>query len=360
MKCFEPNQESKECSTQETNHVLQNNQNRFGNAFLQEQLNNGSALVLGSAANSEFAYDDSFSPHLLETLQDNPNESLETILSSLDSASLSISGNQEHHVTTAQYGNQHTNENTGNKQAILIANENYRYENPLETPISEANQMASELESRNYNTEIFQDQDSVGMETAWMNMIERANPGDELVAFFGGHGKKAGLVGVEHTPAHDDILENALISSMVQKASSQGKHMRFIMDSCHSGSTVASVRENYTNTFDPNQATEEQSIAFDALQRTQLLKEDLMEDVSLREAFAENVSPQGPEIAQYDQATIDTFGYYFEEIGEIHTLISKISEAQLPPPPVQIIDHETLGRQIDYCDELMNFIQKLL
>ena len=38
MRSFEPNQESLECSTQKTNHVLQNNQNRLGNAFLQEML----------------------------------------------------------------------------------------------------------------------------------------------------------------------------------------------------------------------------------------------------------------------------------------------------------------------------------
>ena len=38
MKCFETSQESQECDTQETNQVLQNNQNRFGNSFLNQML----------------------------------------------------------------------------------------------------------------------------------------------------------------------------------------------------------------------------------------------------------------------------------------------------------------------------------
>ena len=45
MKDFEPTQESKECSTEETNQVLQSKQNRFGNAFLQEILSTEITII---------------------------------------------------------------------------------------------------------------------------------------------------------------------------------------------------------------------------------------------------------------------------------------------------------------------------
>ena len=66
MKSFEPNQESKECSTEETNQVLQNNQNRFGNAFLQEQLNQKSATTNDSETDIEFSFEDVFAPAQLK------------------------------------------------------------------------------------------------------------------------------------------------------------------------------------------------------------------------------------------------------------------------------------------------------
>ena len=67
----------------------------MGNAFLQELMGDtppespappetaeGSALVVGSAENSEVAYDDSFTPALVAELNNNPNLSLDACLSS--------------------------------------------------------------------------------------------------------------------------------------------------------------------------------------------------------------------------------------------------------------------------------------
>lgn len=401
--------------------VRQKNQDLLGNAAIQEQMKSGSAIVLGSAANSENAYDDSFTPHLLQSLQDNPTQDLDTTLLSLETLILpepepllskedkalapsNIPPRREHHATTSQYGDLDSPKE-GEKIAVLIGNELYHHLSPLGTPIMEANQMASELESRDYDTEVLTDQNAEGMEYVWQNMIENANPGDELVAFFGGHGNENGLLGVEHQAAQPDILEKGLISSMAQTATSQGKHIRFIMDSCHSGSTVETAREDYTDTFTSSNASQEQIILLNALQLTQAVKEDLLKQVHLRGTYVENLErtieqhlwkqyltktlPQdlyAPKLSQkdiakklnnirdnymkspaitqrlqaYDQQNAHVIETYFQDIGEVHTQISMVSNIMLPSPPEKVKDHKTFGAEINYCDELLNSIQELL
>jgi hypothetical protein len=127
----------------------------------------------------------------------------------------------------------------------MIANQSYANMSDLRTPLVEATQMQGELSSRGYEVDVHADKTAADMSTLWGTMAGAAKPGDDLVAHYGGHGITAGLLGVEHDhpPRPPDIFTNAQVSGVVSSATGKGAHIRFVMDSCHSGAQVQAVRE---------------------------------------------------------------------------------------------------------------------
>ena len=239
----------------------------MGNAFLVQELMGdtppespappetaeGSALVVGSAENSEVAYDDSFTPALVAELNNNPNLSLEQILTDAAHNTLDVTGADQplHHPTLAAFGDQAANQSEGTeptRSAVFVANEAYVHHDDLGTPHNEAVSLAGALGSRGYqNAGVHDDQSATGIQSAFGSLVDNANPGDELVAFYGGHGAPEGLVGVQDGDGTTDIYGNSQVSGIVSAATQKGAHIRVIMDSCHSGSAAQAVRDERRN-----------------------------------------------------------------------------------------------------------------
>jgi len=203
--------------------------------------------VVAAAADTESAFDNGFTPALVKLLQDNPGMSVDDVFRRVSAAPVENNIGLLH-PTIVQYGQKAPSAPEGReikKRAVLIANQRYRGCNPLNTPVAEAGTMKTELTSRGYDASVHSDQTSGGMDSLWGSMVGAANPGDHLVAFYGGHGAPEGLLGVEHDgpPNPPDIFTNHQVAGVVSAATGRGARIRVVMDSCHSGTAAQEVRE---------------------------------------------------------------------------------------------------------------------
>jgi len=214
------------------------------------------ATVVGSSADTELAGDGAFTPALLADLEANPQLSIDEVLQRVTSAAVPVSpyARAVQHPTIMQMGRMPragagNGSRGGKKRAVLVANEDYVHEPELFTPLKEAQAMKSELATRGYESGVHHNKSAAEMGALWNTLVGAANPGDDLVAFYGGHGEPAGLAGINHgrPPVPPDLFHNAQVSSVVSSATDKGAHIRFVLDSCYSGAAVDTVREERHN-----------------------------------------------------------------------------------------------------------------
>ncbi|MBR56561.1 MAG: hypothetical protein CMH54_00725 [Myxococcales bacterium] len=216
----------------------------------------GSATVIAAATSTEWSFDNSFTPALIEALDKNPHLGIDEVLLMMGEKTLFVGGEQpQHHPQVAQHGQKgreadNTSECGENaRKAVLVANNNYLDQGagPLPGPIPETRQLAGELEQRGYKTSQHDDQSAVEMDAHYNSVISSLKAGDDLVLAFSGHGAPEGLVGIDYTWSYYDIFSNAQVESTISGATSRGANIRFIIDSCHSGSVTDLVRSERRN-----------------------------------------------------------------------------------------------------------------
>jgi Caspase domain len=353
--------------------------------------NNAAATVVGASADSEYAFDDSFTPALVAALHAHPNLSIEEVLLQLASGSLGEGTDNSgglHHPTIVQYGQAaQATPGTGEpkKRAVLIANQNYVNINSLGTPIAEAGSMQSELASRGYDANVHSDKSSPDMNTLWGSLVSSANRGDDLVAFYGGHGALEGLVGIDHDfePNPPDIFTNEQVSGVVNSATSKGAHIRFVMDSCHSGSAVQTIREERQNELAAVATSSGDQLRIAAMVGLRKAKEHLLALIGQVkqapkeiEAAIQHVQAQAP-----DPANAEATRAWNQKLAKLRNVSAEVVEAsdraadrlwaqyvpllnivktavhhrESPPP---ITDYRTLGAQVNYLDDLWNAVSQ--
>jgi hypothetical protein len=348
----------------------------------------GSATVVGAAEDSEYAFDNSFTPALVASLQSNPNLSLDEVLANLSGSSLGAPATDNdgglHHPTIVQYGQTDASANEcrdNQKTAVLIPNQNYVNISPLGTPIAEANAMSSELAGRGYDSNVHPDKTSAEMSGLWNGMVNAANEGDDLVAFYGGHGSPEGLCGINDDlpPNPSDTFTNSQVAGVVSAATTKGAHIRFIMDSCHSGSAAQTVREERENELAQNADSLGDHVRVAALAGLRTAKQSLLDHCHEREQVLQKlddaiVEHQGKEpdasatIAHAAWATILTglqtarttvqsaYDRKADAMWGAMSMLLVIVKAALshPEAPPPITDYRTLGAQNNYLDDLWN------
>jgi hypothetical protein len=351
----------------------------------------GSATVVGAAADTEYAFDNSFTPALVAALQANPNLSIDEVLEQLGAGSLGTgvdNDNGLHHPTIVQYGQtaQNTSECRDNKKlAVLIANQNYVNISSLNTPIAEAGTMKTELEGRGYDANVHSDKTAAEMSTLWSSMVSAAAQGDDLVAFYGGHGAPEGLVGVNYDfpPAVPDIFSNAQVAGVVGSATGKGAHIRFVMDSCHSGSAAQTVREVRENELAAVATSVGDHLRVAAMTGLRQAKERLLAHCHKRETTLQQLddaiqqhqaTPPDAANAQatqtwnavltalrasrtgvqnaFDRASDRMWAQY---IPLLNIVKMAVGHKQAPPP---IADYRTLCAQVNYLDDLWNSVSQ--
>ena len=208
----------------------------------------GSGMVMGSAADTEYAFDDSFTPALVKKMKDDPKMDLDTAIGQMAGGSLGASADNDgglHHPTITAFGKkrQARGKHKAQKRAVLMANQKYKHISKLNTPVAEAASFAGVLKARGYNTKQRNNRSASTMVSGWEGMVSSAKPGDSLMAYYAGHGAEEGLCGInDGGPKGDDMVPYSTVSSIVSAATSKGANIRFVMDSCHSGTGAQLVR----------------------------------------------------------------------------------------------------------------------
>lgn len=224
----------------------------FGAGPEQEQTE-GSAIVLGSAVDSEVAYDDSFTPLLIDQLDENPEQSVAEILRAMSEQVLDVPLAEQpvHHATMASYGDETANQGDGEnaRSSVFVANSDYVHIDDLQTPGPEARALEGQLASRGYDSAgVHEDLAADAMHGVYGRLVAGAEAGDELFAYFAGHGAPEGFVGTWHEPGVDeDILSYGDVTGLVSQATSRGAHIHVVIDACHSGAGAQAVREERRN-----------------------------------------------------------------------------------------------------------------
>ena len=352
----------------------------------------GSATVVGSAQNPESAYDATFTPALIKKLNDNPHMSLDEVLTSIVGPSMATGdtglwdSQPKQNPTIYQYGQ--TAENTsmtraGQHLAVLVANQNYATDAAgfpwvnLATPHAEAGTMSGALSSRGYTSNVLQDQTSKQMAGAWNGMVGKAKEGDDLVAYYGGHGDVSGLAGVQdgHPSGNigNDIYTNAQIAGLVSSATTKGAHIRFISDACHSGGGVQAVREERANELAEQAEGDHEQVLVLGAQQLMQFKTELEGLATQYRATHDNLHDQ---MAQIDAANADALTQamtginwalfmlrmridalwqrYLAVLNVIRFALTIIHGADLDDPPQAISNYRTLGEQLTYIDLVTN------
>lgn len=217
-----------------------------------DQGGGGSAMVMASAGAGEFAFDNSFTPGLLEYWSRHPEAPLDDVLRAMADETMEVSSKEQpvHHpdlvsVGSGAAGKESDGENQ--KAAYLVANQNYTGISKLKTPIAETGALAGALSSRNYITMIDEDVSASTIRDDFNAGLDHATAGDEVVLGYAGHGGNDGLIGIDHGNPNPDVLPYGELTGLVSKATGAGVHLRVIMDSCHSAEGTNLVREEFGN-----------------------------------------------------------------------------------------------------------------
>lgn len=353
----------------------------------------GSAVVVGSAADSEWAFDASFTPALVTALQNNPNLSVDEVLHLISDRTLVVNDPDQavHHPTLAEYGQTAANTSEtrgGQRLAVFVANQNYTSIGSLQTPIAESTSFEGAMTGRGYKSlGVKQDQSSGEMAGVYTDLIGQAQPGDDLVAYYAGHGAEDGLVGRDYSSTNNDMFTNGEVAEVVGQATTLGAHIRFIMDSCHSGSAVQAVREQRANELAETTEGLGERLRLAGFEVLTHCKSKLMEHFHARAAA---LDPMDAQIAQlqnnppppgnaaqaqahaitlanlqtartavqqrFDQKADRLWSGMTFVLGLARMALAASTDEDIPSVPKTIDDYRTLGTQLDFIDDLSNAV----
>jgi hypothetical protein len=357
-------------------------------------------MVVGTTGDLEEALDGAFTPKLVNQLQAEPALSFDDALRRMTEEALVWFGDPSRgmqHPTILEYGRTAGRSSAGGgasgagakpnqKRAVLVANESYRYANPLGTPVWEANDMQGQLAARGYDAEVHENQTADEMGGLWNGMVGAAKAGDDVVAYFSGHGEPEGLLGIEHRQDEPDLFSNAQVSGVVNSATDRGAHIRFVMDSCFSGAVVQSVRSERQNELAKTLSTGSvaDKLRLSALEGLRQAKQRMIALVKGGEELAHQATaartarraagPSGAQPGQQSAAGTRDFGAtrdaamdpdyksaYQEALDRLWAacepalmLAKMIAKRSDPAPP--IADYAKLGAQLNYLDDLWNAV----
>ena len=357
----------------------------------------GSATVVGTAADSEWAFDASFTPALVAEMKAHPELEIDEILVRVADRELRVANSTqpEQHPTVAQFGQTTQNTNmtrAGQHLAVLVANSTYPAVGSLQTPLPEAQGFRASLAARGYAADpVVPDLQAPEMASAYQGLINRAQANDDVVAYYAGHGAPEGLVGVAHgVGGKADILPNARVADLVGQATAKGAHIRFIMDSCHSGAASNLVRTERAGELGRGSNSKADTALLAATRFASWCKDGLVRLATRRndalEGIRENLDrlrahppPTGAKpaaikkwndgIARLGKALVAVQTRYDDAmdvawlamripLGLAAGAISATTSGKIAGVPAGVQNHNTLGQQLDWLDDLANLAMR--
>ena len=353
-----------------------------------EQPSEGSAIVVGESGATEYGFTNRFTPDLVQLMQNSPNASLDEILETIGDQEYQVNYTSdptfpqpELHPTLTSYGERTDENSSGDKAAMLVANENYPGA-ALAGVTAQATSLEGQLTGRGYQSPgVITDQTGAGLATAFSGLVSNAEEGDELLAYFIGHGSPEGLAGLDW-----QNYTNAQVSGLVNSATSKGAHIRFLIDACHAGSAVQAVRSERVNELDARTDDAGNEFLLDLARVGMNFRQTLIDHVNARHSALRQVqsaidahnqnapaagSPAGAVAAHnavasalqaaftavesaYDAKIDETWAQARAFFVVSSFALSLFTDSELTVPAVAITDHSRLGDQIDFLDDFAN------
>tara|TARA_B110000037_G_scaffold171984_1_gene195339 strand:+ start:823 stop:2364 length:1542 start_codon:yes stop_codon:yes gene_type:complete len=205
----------------------------------------GSANVISASGENESAFDDVFTPALAKLIASTPDRPMTEILEEMAEKQL-LSKNSDQptfHPDLVSVGQPPlASEGTETKKsASLIGNSDYPgTASDLPGAKTDLTALAGALSG--YDIDTHENQDAGDMESVYRSRLKESTEGDEVFLSFSGHGSDGGLQGVDNK-----LFVNAKVQSMVNRATAMGIHLNFVIDACHSANATSLVREEYAS-----------------------------------------------------------------------------------------------------------------
>lgn len=342
----------------------------------------GSATVLGISGDTEYGFTNRGAPDLIALLKKNPTATIDQILKILGDKEFKINYTQDPsfpqpglHPTIASYGKappKPKSSGPGGKNAVLVANAKYTAVTQLNAVTKQAQSLQSELGGRGFVTNLTNDLNAATMGARYQQLVSTAKAGDELVAFFTGHGLPAGLCGINYSPSVNDIYATGQVSRLLSQATARGAHIRFIVDACHAGNVATTVRTQRVNKLAKETSSIPQKAWLALAKSAMKLKSQLVAHSNARhqalqtmDATIAGVRTMNPPLVAvlqnqrvtlmrgFDQKADQTWAAALSFLELAATAINLTQNTSLEPPK-KVKDYSRLGGVIDFLDSLAN------
>gem|GEM_PF-3048999 len=349
----------------------------------------GSATVLGESGDTEYGFTNRGTPDIVQLLQSNPTASVDEVLQTLSDRQFAVNYQSDPdfpqsglHPSIARYGNQPAPANQSSaqgKRGVLVANAQYTNINPLPQVTAQATSLQSELNGRGFATDLVNNANSATMTARYDALVANAQPGEELVGFFTGHGSTAGMCGINHSGAAPDMYLHGAVAQLLSTATARGAHIRFIIDACNSGAAATTVREERANQLDRRTQGISQA-AWMALARSAMtLKRQLTAHSDARRAALRQVTQAQRQLQANPIQPPAVHNAVLSSLQTTHTLVARAYDQKIDQvwrdarplltaaavalnalrgtslqAPAQITDYARLGGAIDFLDEVAN------
>lgn len=345
----------------------------------------GSAIVAAESGQTEYGFTNRFTPDIVQMLQSDPKANLDDVLRTIGDQEYQVNYTDdatfpqpELHPTIAEYGERTDKNSSGTKKATLIANENYPNA-VLQGVTGQATSLEGQLSSRGYvSSGVVTDKNAADMGAAWNGMVNGAQPGDELVAYFIGHGGPDGLCGIDWSN-----FSNSQVAGVVSAATSKGAHVRFLIDACHAGGAAQAVREERMNELDTRTDDPIHQALLSLARQVSGFRQKLLDHVNARHTALGQIQaaitqhtatpvPADPAAAASHATTATALQSAFVMVQQaydakidqtwaearaffevVSIAFNMLTDTDLDCPDT-VTDHGRLGDQIDFMDNLIN------
>lgn len=144
----------------------------------------------------------------------------------------------------------------GKKQALIIGNEDYAELLDLSGAKADATAMASTYKGEGFEVDHQADLGGKDLGSAIQSAGSGLKEGDELLVYYAGHGKREGLLGVDH-PDKGSVVSDKSVAAKVSEAQGGGYHATVMIDACHAGGSIDELQEGQGETQAPEEAQKE-------------------------------------------------------------------------------------------------------
>lgn len=193
-------------------------------------------VLIGAAAQTPVKSVGEYSDLIIKMLAEDKGRKLsiqDAVRKAAESKSIGLAA-----PTTAETGKAKPPSKTGRRIALLLTNAKYQKPSEdLSKTDGDGRNMRTQLQARHYKTEWLKNQTAAKMIDAFSGFLTDAQPSDDVVIFYSGHGEVEGMQGVDN-----QFVSPQIVAGWKDQALAKGYALTVIIEACHAGSTTDFIR----------------------------------------------------------------------------------------------------------------------